>query len=312
MYEIAIVGDLHLSPKVSSRVDNYFEACLEKITEICTNCRNVIFLGDTFDSPTMPANYFIELYRHLNYLTTMKGNEFYAIMGNHDLYNEREESLDRTTLGLCNETNIIQVIKPDNPVNIGSYTFHTSYVNFNKCKQHLQQIAKPEFYTDTDILLLHQYYEDLYDCLTYKDLCDTGFKHIFLGHEHKPLDGFRVQTPEFTIYRCGSCGRNRADSFNLSRDIHYFILDPNLDIKIGKLECVKPSVDVFTEQAYNQDNLKKKQFINNINDVIGKYTNNINVQDKFSIKCILNELNTPEKCMQYIQNKYTQINEVFN
>ena len=312
MYEIAIVGDLHLSPKVSSRTDDYFESCLEKITEIASTCRNIIFLGDTFDSPTIPPNYFIELYRHLNYLISIKGNEFYAIMGNHDLYNEREESLDRTTLGLCNETNLIQVKKPNNPVTIGSYNFYTSYVYFNKCKQHLLEISKPECYLDNDILLLHQYYEDLYECLHYDDLCDTGFKHIFFGHEHKPMAGFRIQTPTFTAYRCGSCGRNRADAFNLNRDINYFILDPQYDIKVGKLECVKPAENVFTEQAYNQDNLKKKQFINNINDVIGKYTNNINVQDKFSIKCILKELNTPDICLQYIKNKYEQINEVFS
>lgn len=311
MYEIALVGDLHLAPKVSSRIDDYFESCLEKIEEISDNCRNIIFLGDVFDTPTLPANYFIELYRLLNYRINIKGNNYYSIIGNHDIYNEREDSLERTTLGLCNETQIIEVIKPNEPKNISGYNFHTSFVNPDKCRKHLKEITKPESYSDNDILLLHHYYEDIYECLKYDDLKDVGFKNIFLGHEHKPLNNFKMQTPEFNIYRCGSCGRNRADSFNLNREIFYFILEPEKDIMIGKLECTKPAIEVFNEQAYNQDNLKKKEFINNINEVIGKYTNNISVQDKFSIKLILEELSTPAKCMEYIHNKYKQINEIF-
>ena len=76
--------------------------------------------------------------------------------------------------------------------------------------------------------------------------------------------------------------------------------------------CTKPGKDVFSEEAYNQENIKKKQFIRNINEVINKYTNNITVQDKFSIKNILQELQIPDKCLQYIEEKYKQINEVFN
>lgn len=311
MYEVAIVGDLHLAPKVSSRTDDYFESCIEKIHEIASNCRNVIFLGDLFETPTLPANYFIQLYRELNYLKNIKGNNFYSIIGNHDIYNEREESLDRTTLGLCNETDIVEVIVPNNPKIIENYTFHTSYVNYDSCKKHLKELHITERYGEHDILLLHQYFEDLYQCLKYEDLKNIGFKHIFFGHEHKPMDNLRTVYNEFTAYRCGSCGRNKAESFNLIRDVFYFILDKG-EIKCSKLECLKPASEVFTEEAYTQQNLKKKEFLTNINDVIGKYTNNINVQDKFSIKSILKELQTPDKCMEYINNKYTQINEVFN
>ena len=311
MYNIAIVRDLHLAPKVSSRVDDYFESCIEKIIEIANNCKNIIFLGDVFETPTLPFNYFITLYRELKYLTDIKGNRFYSIIGNHDIYNEREESLDRTTLGLCSETGLIKVIEPNNPINIDGYIFHSSYVNFEKCRQHLYDISMPEKYGDNDILLLHQYYEDMYECLKYDDLKDVGFKHIFLGHEHKPMEQFRTITSQFTIYRCGSCGRNKSEPFNLNRDIYYFILDSE-GFKVSKLDCTKPAKDVFSEEAYNQENIKKKQFIRNINEVINKYTNNITVQDKFSIKNILQELQIPDKCLQYIEEKYKQINEVFN
>ena len=43
MYNIAIVGDLHIDTKVSSRKDDYFQTCLQKINEVtktiqlCTN-----------------------------------------------------------------------------------------------------------------------------------------------------------------------------------------------------------------------------------------------------------------------------------
>ena len=88
MYKIGIIGDIHIDSKVSSRKDDYFSTCLEKLEEVANNCKNIIILGDVFNRPTLTNDYFIRLYDFLRYRCTCKGNNFYTIIGNHDVYNE--------------------------------------------------------------------------------------------------------------------------------------------------------------------------------------------------------------------------------
>lgn len=305
MYNIAIVGDLHIDTKVSSRKDDYFQTCLNKITEVCENCNNVIILGDVFNRPTLSNEYFTQLYTHLSYLKS-RGVSFYSIMGNHDLYNEDETSLSKTCLGICDLIGLIKVIRPEYPINICGINFYTSYVNFNKAKDHLKTLKLQE----SDVLLLHHFYEDCSNSFSYDDLKLIGCKNIFLGHEHTPFEHLRRVTNSFTVYRCGSLLRNIANEANLKRDIFYFVM--NDTINPCKLESALPAKEVFIEKAYTQQNLNRRKFVTNINDVILKYTNNINTESKFSIKSILEEIKTPKQSMEYIKKKYTDINEVFN
>lgn len=304
MHNIAIVGDLHIDTKVSSRKDDYFQTCLNKLSEVAKTSKTIIILGDMFNRPTLPNEYFSRLYTHLSYLKS-HGISFYSIMGNHDLYNEDESNISKTCLGVCNLIGLVKVIAPENPVNINGINFYTSYVNFDKAKQHLKSLKLNE----TDILLLHHFYEDCSNSFTYDDFKNIGCKNIFLGHEHTPFEQLRKVTDKFTVYRCGSLLRNIANECNLKRDIFYFVIDNN--VNPVKLDNVLPAKDVFTEKAFTQENLHRKRFVTNINDVILKYTNNVNTESKFSLKTILRELKTPQFSMDYIEQKYRNINEVF-
>lgn len=306
MFDIAIVGDVHINPSVSSRKDNYFDTCLQKIEEIASKNKNVIFLGDVFNSPTLPYNYFVDVYSLLNKLKA-NGTRFYSILGNHDVFNEREDSLLKTSLGLCYVTGVIELILPDKPITINGYNFHTSYVSLKKAKEHL---INKKFNAD-DILLLHHYFEDQYDGLNYNDLCNLGCNKIFFGHEHSAFEKGRKIYNEFTAYRCGSLLRNSSIEYNLKRQIFYYVIDNN-EVKCCSVECMKPAEEVFTYEAFNQENLHKKQFLNNINDVIGRYTNNISTKSIFNIKTILDEINTPIDSINYIKSKYELIGERFD
>lgn len=304
MSSIGIVGDVHISSGVSSRKDKYFQTCLDKITEVADNCKHVIFLGDLFDREVISNDYFYQFYTHINYLKAKNGNEFYSIIGNHDIPNEDEKNLSKSCLGLCKLTGLIQLIEVDKPVLIEGRNFYTSFVNLDKCKEHLSNLKlQPD-----DILLLHQYFEDGFPGIEFEDVKDIGCKNIFLGHEHTPFSNMFKEYEGIKIYRCGSLVRNAANTSNLNRDIFYFKLEEN--VITAKLQCAKPAVEVFTEKAYNQENLQRKYFIKNINEVIDKYTNNASVQSKFSIRQTLEEIKTPDKCMQYINNIYNAINEV--
>ena len=304
MYPIGIVGDLHVDVHISSRKDNYFQTCLMKIEEVASQCKNVIFLGDVFNRETLPNDFLYSFYTHLSYLKLQYGTKFYSIIGNHDIPNEDEDNLSKTSLGLCEVTGLIILIKPDKPINIEGINFYTSYVRLDRCKKHLKTLKLKK----DDILLLHQYFEDGFPGVDVEDL-QVGCNKVFLGHNHIPLVGFKKEYDDLTVYRSGSLLRNSAEEANLTRDIYYYAIDDK--VNLIKLNCVRPAVDVFTEKAYKQENLHQKRFTKSITEVLDKYTNNASVQTKFSIKETLEEINTPEKCMLYIENIYTRIGETF-
>lgn len=308
MYPIGIVGDVHIDSRISSRKDNYFNTCILKIEEVASMCSNVIFLGDVFNRSVIPNDYMYNFYIALTQIKNKYNNTFYSIIGNHDIANEDEDNLCRSSLGLCSITGLINIITPDKPININGYYFYTSYVNFDKCLQHLSTLRlKSE-----DILLLHHYFEDGFDDIPIEHLKGVGCKRIFLGHEHTPFKGLvKKREDDLYIYRCGSLLRNTANSANLNRDIYFYTIDQD-EVNSIKLNNVQPASQVFVEKALNQENLQKKKFVKSIQEVIDKYQNNVSTQSKFSINKTLQEINTPEHCMKYIVKKYNMINEVFS
>lgn len=305
MYNYGIIGDVHIDVSVSSRKDDYFTTCLEKLTSVAQTCKNVIFLGDVFNKQVLPNEYFTRLYTHLKYLMTTYNCRFYSIVGNHDIYNEQEVTLSKTTLGICALTGIITII-PIEGITIDDYKFYSSYVNLEKAKNHISTLSLKS----TDILLLHQYFEDAFPGLSFDDVNHVGCKNIFVGHEHTPFPKLKKCHDDISVFRCGSLLRNAATSSNLSRRIFYFVFNTLDDIIPYELDNYKPASDVFTPSAFNQENLTKKRFVQSIDDVINKYTNNITIQDKFSIKTILLELKASQNCISYINDKYNKIGEV--
>ena len=305
MSRIAIVGDVHLAVSVSSRIDDYFNTCLNKLAEIARDNTHVIFLGDVFNTPLIANSYFISFYNFLQKYIE-QGVQFYSIVGNHDVYNEREDSLDRTTLGLCDTLGVIRLILPNRPLTIGDITFHTTYVNLEKARKHLST----QHYGDGDILLLHHFFEDQYEGFSYDELAKLGCQHIFLGHEHTPFPSARKVYNEFTVYRSGSLLRNSAGIKNFNRGIFYFIIEDS-EIKGCTVECAHPAEDVFTHKALTQQDLHRKEFVTNINDVLNKYALATTTQSKFSIQEVLIGLNCPEHAVNYIRGKYELVGENF-
>lgn len=303
---IAIVGDLHIKQTVASRIDNYFETCLNKLEQITNKYNNIIFLGDVFDAPTMSLNYLNLFYRFLMDAKIKKGVKFYSIIGNHDIYNEREDSLNKTSLGMCSITDVIQVILPNVPTVIEGKTFHTSFVNLKKAKEHLKDAR----FNKEDILLLHHSFEDMNEGLFFTDLKDVGCSKIFFGHEHNAFEKGSLDCVNFTAYRCGALLRTSSIYYNLTRDIYYFGLKGD-EVVIESIEC-ESSDKIFKYDAINKGNLKKKEFLSNINAVIRKYTNNVSNQEVYCLRTILEDLKAPLPTVEYIKSIYDKVGEKFD
>lgn len=320
--KIGIVGDLHIAPVPEKRIDDYFQVGLNKIEEIAGVCDRVIFLGDIFTNAKVDETFVNPLIRHLRYCRDRYECEFSTIIGNHDVSHEEESNLKDSSLDTLNAAGVINIITPDNPKIIQDdnivYRFNTIPVKYKNAKEYISTMRYSkevqlnvggELKSCTEILLVHHEYETGTNCFTYNDFKNLGCDMIFLGHDHKPLDGGRIIYPEFTVYRSGSIMRNRADDYNLTRQLYYYILEN------GQVSCqaitTSPADSVFKVEAINKIELQERKYTEAIDAIIEKYENNISVQDKFSIKNILTELNAKEEIIEYIKKQYEKIGEVF-
>lgn len=306
---IAVVGDPHFDLAVRSRRDDYLQTCLTKLDEIANNADIIVFLGDFFNTPVVRISVLLPLMQQLQRYRNV-GKFVITIPGNHDLYNEREESLDTTSLGILKTTQLVTVLDYNRPNIFADYNFYSAPVNLIKAKEFLKNFPGNLNRDRKNILLLHLYYEDKYEGLCANDIKDLGFDYVFFGHEHSPF-GMKMagQTP---VYRLGAMTRNSANEYNLKRMPSYIIINEEGEIEAHTLDCVKSGEEVFTEEAFTQQNLKKKQFIENIHSVISRYQAGANTTDeRFSIVGTLKELDAPENVVEHIRKKYDSLGLTF-
>ena len=313
--KIGIVGDLHIAPIPDKRIDDYFQAGLDKIEQIAKYCDKIIFLGDIFTSARVDERYVYSLIQHLNFCKNMYKVEFYTIIGNHDVVHEDENNLQDSSLGILSIAGAIKIITPEQPLLIDKYCFNTIPVNYKKAKEFIENVNYNSS-TITEVLLVHHEYETGTNCFMYEDFKNLGCKMVFLGHDHKPFEQGRIIYPEFTIYRSGSIMRNRADDYNFTRTLYYPVIDTDLKGTDKEVHCevvqCKPAQDVFKIEAITKQNYKKEKFVEALDQVIDKYKSNISTQSRFSINTILQELGAPEKVIMGIRKKYEKFNETFN
>lgn len=307
--KIAIVGDLHIAPVPSNRIDDYFNVALDKINQIAIENDVVIFLGDIFSRPKVDKHFENTLIDYLWQCKTDYETKFYTIIGNHDVQSELETELHNSSLGTLAAARAMDIIIPGVRTTFidgqFTYNFNTVPVKFRDVKSFLDK----QKYDSNDILLIHHEYETGTNRLTYDDLKGLGCRMVFFGHDHCPLPEGRILYPELTVYRSGSLMRNIAQDYNFTRQVYYYVLEN------GKVSCKaikqQDAKDIFTIESYTRQNYYKKQFTESIDELIEKYTNNVSKQDKFSIKTILEELNAPENVVDYIKKKYESIGEMF-
>ena len=310
--KIGIVGDLHIAPVPEKRIDDYFNTGLYKVEEIAKNCNYVIFLGDIFSKPRVEESYVIQLISHFIYCSSKYGTKFYSIVGNHDVDHEEESNLSNSSLGVLSASKALTLILPESPVKIGNFTFNTIPVKFSNAVEYFNSRLQNYYYSSTDVLLVHHLYETGNECFTYDDFKNLGCRSIFLGHDHKPFDQGRIIYPEFTVYRSGSIMRNRAEDYNFTRTLYYYIFNSETGVVSCMAVPTTPADKVFKVEAINKLEYQEKQYTEALDKLIDKYENNIGVQDKFSLKKILTEqLNVEDEYITYYDKKYQSINEIF-
>ena len=313
--KIGIVGDLHIAPEPENRIDDYFHIGLQKIEEIAVNCDYIIFTGDIFSKPKVDDIYKNALITHLNWCKKNYNCNFATIIGNHDVAHEEEDNIKYSSLGTLEAAGVLEIIKPDMNYsyilqdNNFFYRFKTIPVKFKNAQIYLQNFnfdVNPNF---INILLVHHLYETGTECFNYQDFQYKNINMIFFGHDHKPLDKGRIIYDDLTVYRSGSIMRNIANDYNLERQLYYYVLE-NGNVSCQSVTTIDAKT-IFKADAYTRSNYNKKKFTESIDTIIDKYKNNINTENRFSIKNILEELKAPERVLNYIKKQYEKVGDNF-
>lgn len=251
-----IVGDTHfnhLTP--SSRRDDYAETTLEKLDTLLEKCvenkaNRVIFLGDLFHKPKQPLDYLNAL---VDKFTNFRDKNIilYTISGNsHDIFNDRQDSLPRTSLGLLFATD---VIKPLGYISLHSRENITTFWGYHYPDKPIL-IPKNDTY-DKNIAICHLFFEENMDEDEIKtdEAIKLNYNYYSLGHSHSQFENVTLDNGA-VIIRPGSLTRGTAHQYQLSKKV---AVDAIKIYENGKIVIdrnflkVKSAEEVFTTNAIN-------------------------------------------------------------
>ena len=208
---VIVIGDAHLRAVAPiSRRDDFPYTILKKFEYLASvaksyNCDTFLLLGDVFDSPITSLPYLAAVINTFKKISEA-GITVYTIAGNHDLKNNRMDSLATTALGILISTEYIK-LAPRN-LEIDDTVF--------RCFNYSEKL-EPKSSDKYEVCVAHLYYEFnlANDSLHSDDLKRLGYDAMILGHLHNPCDTITVHGT--TLYRPGSLSRNTSEPYNKLR-----------------------------------------------------------------------------------------------
>lgn len=286
MSKVAIVGDLHIGNQVSTRTDDYFQTCLNKLKQVLENNDYIFVLGDFFHTPSIDNAKLFEIY---SLLKEYPSREVYTILGNHDVYNMNESTLYKTSLGILELVGAIKILKENDIVELGEgLAFESMPLNFKDLKKNCHDL----------FFLGHHFYnlncQDSLNSDMLKELYPNA-KGFFFGHDHSYYE------PINNVYRPGSLLRNANTDYNrIRKPVYYQITTEEygqgLPFREVPIQCLDGK-DVFVD---NKVTKKRERFIENLEKTIQLCSEKVNTETKYSMIEILKEIKTPRKAYEYI------------
>jgi len=304
--KIALVGDAHLTdilPKERTDLD-YLGTLLNKIRIVYENNDVVIFLGDLFDKPIISYS---SLNRISSFFMEFRDKKTYSLIGNHDVPNMNSGLLYRTALGHMDTIGLINVVDK---------TFKVSGVSFDVIS--LKASVRVPKERSGDILLGHCFFANEFDpefSLSIGEIESTGYKHIFLGHDHSPYP--EVKVGGTLLHRNGSICRNTGHSYNL-RDIEGRVGYVQMLVENGEIVSFKritvphkTAKEVFSPDLFLPTSSKienKFSLLGNVDILLKRFQAESLSSSRATILSVMTEMKTPHKIISYIRDKYASLN----
>lgn len=224
MSKILFVGDVHLKGSTPiSRKDNYSETILRKLEWVkgyadSIECKNIIFLGDIFDTVNTSLQYFSLC------LSTFKqivdsGINLYTIVGNHDIRYDSIDTLPVTPLGILVKSEAIKLL--DELVIDDTYIKGVHYTDFPS-----RNLSDTSLFS---IMVAHRFYEAAFneEPISRHNVIDWCFDAYILGHDHRPYVTVEIEenNKHIRVLRPGSLARNSSDQYNRLRKPRVLVFD---------------------------------------------------------------------------------------
>ena len=298
---IAIVGDVHLMEKPPRhRKDNFLTAALDKLEYIASMNDKVIILGDLFHTSNNSSYLFNRVFASLNKFP----NKFLAIPGNHDIFHNNMNSLDRTTLGSLVQTGVIDL-------KTSGFDIDGTHFEVSMVMKDIEKIPVDE--NNTNILLGHNYFDmeefAPKETFTREELAKLNYNIVFLGHDHKPHEEEFIENS--ILIRMGSLTRIDNQDYNESRPIQYYRYDTSTNTYQTLKVPYRASEDVFLEGSFVKQGKKKDMFsFATLSKVLDNFDNQNKVKN--SLHKTLVKQGTPRESIDFIQDLYKEENVTYN
>lgn len=284
MCNIIFVGDIHLKGSSPiSRCDDYPTVILNKLESLIQvarnfNCSTVMLLGDVFDSHTTTLPYLARVINTFKKISD-SGITVYTIVGNHDIKNNRMDSLETSALGILLSTGYLKlaprILKMDDVV--------------FSCYHYPEEI-EVNSQDDYSVCVAHRYFEFglAWDSLTSEDLKSLNYDAMILGHYHVPCDTTTIE--DTLLYRPGSLSRSTSEPYNKLRTPRVLVFNcSNHKAAYVNIQC-EPADKVFTNviEQNNQAVISMKDLVKFITT---SYTSSdLNIREYFA------QLDIPYDC----------------
>jgi len=299
--KIAIVGDPHIATGFRARVDDYLRTVLKKIKDIAEENDAVIFLGDVFDTSSMPTYVFNYTYKALEPYKGM----LHTILGNHDMFHRNLKSLNKTTIGSLDLTKVVEV--HTKPFKIGGVEFVPVMTD-----EEFTSIPRDE--ENTKVLLCHKYYEMMVcpeESLDSSELIDLNYKYVFMGHDHQPYEP--IDFGSTMLFRPGSLTRTTVDDYNKDRQIRYYQIDTeNMNVQ-EKPVFTLPSSEVYLKGSFDKTDETQRRVRTDNNSLIKLLARFDRKQvTNLSLEEVMRRLEATEEQIMYIRELHRVNNINYN
>ena len=276
MSSIIFVGDLHLKGSSPiSRVDDYPTVILNKLESLINiaksfSCDKVMLLGDVFDSHITTLPYLAKVINTFRKISDA-GIDVYTIVGNHDIKNNRMDSLDSSALGILISTGYLKLAPRNLTIDDTSFNcFHY-----------------PEELTNNNescysVCVAHRYYEFglSWDSLTSEDLKSLNYDAMILGHYHVPCDTLSIE--DTLLYRPGSLSRSTSEPYNKLRTPRVLVFNC-LNHKTVYVDIPCERADKIFTNVVEQNNQVCFSMKDLVKFITSSYTSSdLNIRDYFA------------------------------
>lgn len=295
MSNIIFVGDLHLKGSSPiSRCDDYPTVILNKIESLAQiagsfSCNKVVLLGDVFDSHTTTLPYLAKVINSFKKLND-SGITVYTIAGNHDIKNNRMDSIGSSALGILISTGYVK---------LAPRKLTVDDVDFN-----LFHYPDDLIKNDSDnysVCVAHRYFEFglSWDSLTREEIKSLNYNAMILGHYHVPCDTVTIE--DTLLYRPGSLSRSTSESYNKLRTPRVLVFSClNRKAVYVDIQC-EPADKVFTT-AIEQNNQLCLSMKDLVKFITSSYTSSdLNIREYFA------QLEIPYDCRVKISDYLDKI-----